>query len=449
MQTIKGILFITAVILLVILGYNFCNKIIGNTKLKPDNVNLFSTENDLLETYPFVKNSFVGYIIKDNIENFIKLDFLIQPPSQSILQNLAKATKKENISSKNYNKIIDKIKASIKMRMPIVCLSIGNNDKLEIPSNIYKFNFKEFKLQDFMFSDSFADFDMLDNHKFMINQSILSHFYYEFDNDFKTCKITSLDNNLSKQIGLLKRVDLYDKFDLNGYYHLNFKLIGFVDPSMLNNIESYISNNIIKYTAQVYFNAIGFKLGKLILNGKTYNLNGYREQDNLKLFASDEICIQVNKNYMATSNILYKTLVNNSIDNLKYGGIYLTKLEKVSMSVEKEKEIISNYDRLGNVTSLNKYSPESWAYYEDIQPIIVSDDELIIDDDFFKLLYDSITLKNILQRKYNINAYDPRFNPAEFRKKILSSGKGSYESNSSKQITKKKKKNNLSDIMGE
>ena len=49
MQTVKGIIVISAIILLVIFGYKACIWFTTDTKLKADNINLFSSENDLVE----------------------------------------------------------------------------------------------------------------------------------------------------------------------------------------------------------------------------------------------------------------------------------------------------------------------------------------------------------------------------------------------------------------
>ena len=211
--------------------------------------------------------------------------------------------------------------------------------------------------------------DPTDPHRFDFNGST-----FQFNSDFTQITSTGKINSTLARADKLPHLD-----DMTGYYRATLKMAATSAASPEFLFRDYSRNAMIVKSVPIYLKPDGKgNLGKTLINGQTYVLNGFKDTNGtLKLFTTmkvydavkDDAFLQWNPGRTVVSVLPYSAT----------GGVHYITYQTASMEKGdlkgKDAEMASNYDSLGSVPETIQAVPQVWNYYDATpQPVITAVD---------------------------------------------------------------------------
>jgi hypothetical protein len=385
----KNLVGIFLAILFMYLGYQGYKWLTGRDRLKPDGIAVFSSIEDLKARYPFVQYIYAGSmrnISKDDFtadiktsdantrverkEYFVKLSFEIKQPAKEVakMQNVEFA---KIVASKGSKKYDPELLSKLKLFIFSGSLQIGSN----IIDKCVNFYYQEGPLEATMASEeTLIQVNPANNHLLGFGPDVK----ITFNEDFTEAQLTG------KHAGKLKRVDKYQAPGLSGAYLLHMTLVDLLNKSMTGD---YHRLNRIKMDVPAVFKPDGFTLGRVCVYGKTYDMQGYKDDKGIiKIYLSDMHYLTVKLGSRAIS-ILHNT--GEQVGLAFNEGYYRTEIEKAKMSQEKEKELMDNIQTLGDTPDSVPDMNTSWSYYFDIREQELTDQDILADEQLAKLFQEN------------------------------------------------------------
>jgi len=211
--------------------------------------------------------------------------------------------------------------------------------------------------------------DPTDPHRFDFNGTT-----FQFNTDFT--QITST----GKMKSTLTRADKLPHLDdMAGYQRATLKMAATSAASPEFLFRDYSHNAMIVKSVPIYFKPDGKGVvGKALINGQTYLLNGFKDANGtLKLFTTmklydavkDDAFLQWNPGRAVVSVLPYS-----ATGVVHYITYQTAAMEKGDLK-GKDAEMAANYDSLGSVPETIQAVPQVWNYYDATpQPVITAAD---------------------------------------------------------------------------
>ena len=174
----------------------------------------------------------------------------------------------------------------------------------------------------------------------------------------------------------LTRADRLPRLDdMEGYQRATLKMAATSAASPEFLFRDYSRNAMIVKSVPIYFKPDGKgNVGKALINGQTYPLNGFKDaNETLKLFTTmklydgvrDDAFLQWNPGRTVVSVLSYS-----ATGVVHYITYQTTAMEKGDLK-GKDAEMATNYDSLGSVPETIQAVPQVWNYYDATpQPVI-------------------------------------------------------------------------------